>query len=150
MEEPRSVRDVQKHTGRIAALNRFIPRSADRSLPFFRTLRSSDKFEWGEEQKKGIPRTQKLSRKHDQDDISQIAVHAALVIERTIEGRQKQLPIYFASEALSGSKRFFSELEKIAYAVVMASRKLRHYIEGHKIIAVTDPPLHDLLHNREA
>ena len=28
MEEPRSVRDVQKLTGRIAALNRFIPRSA--------------------------------------------------------------------------------------------------------------------------
>jgi len=29
MEEPQSVRDVQKLTGRIAALNRFIPRSAD-------------------------------------------------------------------------------------------------------------------------
>ena len=46
MEEPRSVRDVQKLTGRIAALNIFIPRSADRSLPFFKTLRSSGKFEW--------------------------------------------------------------------------------------------------------
>jgi hypothetical protein len=38
MEEPESVRDVQKLTGRIAALNRFIPRSADRSLPFFKVL----------------------------------------------------------------------------------------------------------------
>ena len=38
MEEPQYVRDVQKMTGRIAALNRFIPRSADRSLPFFKTL----------------------------------------------------------------------------------------------------------------
>ena len=34
MKEPQSVRDVQKLTGRIASLNRFIPRSADRSLPF--------------------------------------------------------------------------------------------------------------------
>ena len=59
-------------------------------------------------------------------------------------------PSLYVSEAFSGSKLFYSELEKIAYAVVMASRKLRHYIEGHKIIAVTDPPLHDLLHNREA
>jgi len=33
MEEPESIRDVQKLTGRIAALNRFIPCSADRSLP---------------------------------------------------------------------------------------------------------------------
>jgi len=32
----------------------------------------------------------------------------------------------------------------------MASRKLRHYFEGHKIVAITDQPLHDLFHNREA
>ena len=44
MKEPQSVRDVQKLTGRIAALNIFIPRSADQSLPFFKTLRSSSKF----------------------------------------------------------------------------------------------------------
>ena len=81
---------------------------------------------------------------------SQTTVSAALVVERTIKGRQKQLPVYFASEALSGSKLFYSELEKIAYAVIMASRKLRHYFEGHKIVAVTDQPLHDLFHNREA
>jgi hypothetical protein len=30
-----SVKDVQKLTGRVAALNRFIPRAAERSLPFF-------------------------------------------------------------------------------------------------------------------
>ena len=32
----------------------------------------------------------------------------------------------------------------------MASRKLRHYFEAHRIIAISDQPLHDLLHNREA
>ena len=41
-------------------------------------------------------------------------------------------------------------LKKIAYAVIMASRKLRHYFEAHRIIAISDQPLHDLLHNREA
>ena len=51
MEEPQSIRDVQELTGRIAALNRFIPRSAARSLPFFKVLRSSQKFEWGEQQR---------------------------------------------------------------------------------------------------
>ena len=45
---------------------------------------------------------------------------------------------------------FYSELEKIAYAVVMALRKLRHYFEGHIMIVVTSQPIHDLFHNREA
>ena len=61
------------------------------------------------------------------------AVSAALVEERLIEGELKQVPIYFVSEALSGSKLLYSEMEKMAYAVVMASRKLHYYFQSHKI-----------------
>ena len=49
MKPPTSRKQVQKLTGRLAALNRFIARSAEKGLPFFRTLRSSDHFEWGPE-----------------------------------------------------------------------------------------------------
>jgi hypothetical protein len=41
-----------------------------------------------------------------------------LVQEKEEEGKVKQIPVCFASEALSGSKLFYSELEKIAYVVV--------------------------------
>jgi hypothetical protein len=64
--------------------------------------------------------------------------------------RHKQLPVYFVSEALLGSKLFYSDLEKITYAVIMSARKLRHYFEGHRIVVITDQPLHDLFNNREA
>jgi hypothetical protein len=77
-------------------------------------------------------------------------VSAALVLEREIEGCLKQVPVYFISEALSGSKLFYSELEKIPYAVIMSSRKLRYYFEAHKIVVVTNQLLHDLFNNREA
>jgi len=49
MKPPTSRKQVQKLTSRLAALNRFIARSAEKGLPFFRTLRSSDHFEWGPE-----------------------------------------------------------------------------------------------------
>jgi hypothetical protein len=58
--------------------------------------------------------------------------------------------VYFASEALSGSKLFYSELEKIAYAVIMAARKLRHYFEGHRIRVIINQLLNDLFTNKEA
>jgi hypothetical protein len=58
---------------------------------------------------------------------SSSAVSAVLVQEKEEEGKLKQIPVHFASEALSGSKIFYSEMEKIAYAVIMAARKLRHY-----------------------
>jgi hypothetical protein len=64
------------------------------------------------------------------------------------EGKLKQIPVYFTSEALSGSKLFYSELEKISYEVIMAARKLRHYFKGHIIRVTTNQPLNDLFTNK--
>ena len=75
---------------------------------------------------------------------------AALVEERMVEGTLKQLPIYFVSEALNGSKLLYSEMEKMAYAVVMAARKLCHYFQSFKIKVPTSFPLRDMFENREA
>jgi hypothetical protein len=81
---------------------------------------------------------------------SNSAVSAVLVQEKEKDGKLKQILVYFASEALSGSKIFYSELKKIAYAVIMAARKLRHYLEGHRIRVITNQPLSNLFANKEA
>ena len=47
MQPPQTRKEVQKLAGHIAALNRFIAKLAERSLPFFRVLRGSAKVEWG-------------------------------------------------------------------------------------------------------
>jgi hypothetical protein len=49
MQPPQSRKDVQKFTGRIALLNRFISKLAERSLPFFTILRGFVKIQWGAE-----------------------------------------------------------------------------------------------------
>jgi hypothetical protein len=54
MQDPVFVKDVQKLTGRVAALNRFIPRDAERSLPFFQVLISTKNFQWSETQKQAF------------------------------------------------------------------------------------------------
>jgi hypothetical protein len=54
MQDPVSMKDVQKLTGRVAALNRFIPKAAERGLPFFQVLRSSKNFQWSETQKQAF------------------------------------------------------------------------------------------------
>jgi hypothetical protein len=43
-----------------------------------------------------------------------------------------------------------TELEKIAYAVVMASRKLRHYFEAFKVRVTSNRGLGELFRNPEA
>ncbi|CAH9086678.1 unnamed protein product [Cuscuta epithymum] len=46
MEPPRNVKGVQRLTGRLAALNRFLSKSAERALPFFQIMRKTAGFQW--------------------------------------------------------------------------------------------------------
>ena len=39
MMSPKTVKEVQKLTGRIAALNRFVSKATDKCLPFFKTMK---------------------------------------------------------------------------------------------------------------
>jgi hypothetical protein len=50
MAPPQSTRDIQRLTGRLVVLNRFISRSTERSLPFLKTLHGAKDFTWGPEQ----------------------------------------------------------------------------------------------------
>ena len=46
MDAPATIKDVQKLTSCMAALNRFLSRLGERGLPFFKLLKRQDKFEW--------------------------------------------------------------------------------------------------------
>ena len=65
------------------------------------------------------------------------AVSSALVRE---EGRAKK-PVYYTSRALRGAERRYPQIEKLAFALITASRKLRHYFQAHVINVMTDHPL---------
>ena len=47
MASPKTVKEVQKLTERIAAINRFVSRATDKCLPFFKTLKQA--FVWTDE-----------------------------------------------------------------------------------------------------
>lgn len=46
MQSPSNVKEVQQLTGRVSSLSRFMSKSADRALPFFKCLKKNDKFQW--------------------------------------------------------------------------------------------------------
>jgi hypothetical protein len=54
MQPPPNRTEIQKLTGRVAALYRFIAKLVERNLPFFTMLRGSAKMEWGIEQQKAF------------------------------------------------------------------------------------------------
>jgi hypothetical protein len=163
MAPPQSARDVQRLIGRLAALNRFISKSVERSLPFLKTLRGAKDFAWGPEQAAAF-----ASLKQHLSELAILtspnpllplllyvaalphAVSAALVQEQDREGVTRQCPVYYVSEVLTTSKCNMTKLEKITDTVVMASRKLRHYFEAFKVRVTSDRGLSELFRNPEA
>jgi hypothetical protein len=81
---------------------------------------------------------------------SHSAVSAALVQEKQDGQVKKQALVYFVSKVLSLSKKNYTELEKVLYAVLVASGKLRHYFQAYHIIVPSSQPLKDIMRNREA
>ena len=56
-----------------------------------------------------------------------LAVSGVLVQEKKEESKVIQQLVYYISKALLGAKLNYTEIEKIAYAVLISSRKLKHY-----------------------
>jgi hypothetical protein len=174
MTPPQSARDIQRLTGRLVALNRFISKSAERSLAFLKCY-AAQKTSHGDQSKRRPLFPQKTTRgkrlritkaapvrvgnPYQPNPLLRLllyvaalphAVSAALVQEQTREGTTRQCPTYYVSEVLTTSKCNMAELEKIAYAVVMASRKLHHYFEAFKVRVTSDRGLGELFRNPKA
>ncbi|KAL5554586.1 hypothetical protein UlMin_041987 [Ulmus minor] len=132
MEPPRKIKEVQRLTGRIAALNRFISRATDRCKPFFQALRKGKDFIWTadyeqsfQELKSYLGKPPLLSKPHEGDSlilylaVSKGAVSSALVREE--DG--VQWPIYYTSKSLLDAETRYPEIEKLALALMQVFQK---------------------------
>ena len=145
---PKTIKEVQKLTGRIAALNRFVSRATDKCLPFFKTLKQA--FAWTDECEATF---QELKRYLSNPPllnpskrgknlylflaVSTTAVSAALIHEEA----KKQLSVYYVSQTFQGAKSSYPRIEKIAFALVVALCKLRQYFQANPILVMTDQPI---------
>ena len=74
-------------------------------------------------------------------------VSAVLVVEREEDGHKFliQKLVYYVSTVLTPCKSRYPYYQKIAYAVFMASRKLRHYFQECSITVASEVPLNDII-----
>ncbi|XP_022003374.1 uncharacterized protein LOC110900820 [Helianthus annuus] len=161
MRSLRSLKDIQQLNGRLIALNRFLSKVADKTLPFMKVLKDclqTNKFNWTieaetafQEMKAYICKLPTLATPVPGDPLllyltaSKTTISAVMMVER--EGRQ--IPIYFISRTLKGPEERYMPLEKLALALVFASRRLRRYFQGHKVTLMTDQPLQKILRRPE-
>ncbi|KAL2248708.1 UNVERIFIED_CONTAM: Retrovirus-related Pol polyprotein from transposon 17.6 [Sesamum indicum] len=144
---PTTVKEVQKLTDKLASLSRFISKSSDRNLPFFKVLRKTKNFEWTEECEQAFQdlktylRSPPLLTNPKGNEVlyvylavSENAVSSTLVRE---EGAV-QSPIYYVSKMLQWAERMYAQIEKLALALIVTA------------VVLTNHPLRNVLARPEA
>nr|GEZ54274.1 reverse transcriptase domain-containing protein [Tanacetum cinerariifolium] len=155
------LKDMQKLNGKLASLNRFLAKSAEKSLPFFKTLKKYTKkfdFYWTEEAESAFKKMKQLIAKLPTltapEEKEKLIVYLAATKEAVstvlmTEREAKKMAIYFFSRALRGPKVNYTPMEKLVLALVHASKRLKRYLQAYLIIVITDQPIKQVLSRPE-
>ena len=157
MSSPKTIKEVQSLTRRVAALNRFVSKATDKCLPFFKTLKRA--FIWTEECETAFQELKRYlsnppllsSSKEGEDLFLYFAVSVTAVSAALIRKENKvQLPVYYVSQAFQGAEARYLRIKKITFALIVTSRKLYPYFQANPIIVMTDQPIKKAMNKLEA
>ena len=156
MPSPSGIKEVQRLTGRIAALSRFVSRASDKCQPFFQVLKKA--FHWDEKCEEAFTALKTYMSSPPilvspvegelltlYLAVSDFSTSAVLVRDR----ERVQHPVYYCSRALRGAEERYPRMEKLILALVTTARKLRPYFQAHAIEVPTEYPMKQVLHKPE-
>ncbi|KAK8918768.1 hypothetical protein KSP39_PZI021391 [Platanthera zijinensis] len=158
LESPRNAKEVQRLTGRLAGLSRFLSRAGEKCSPFFKSLRGGQKFEWTSEceeafqaLKKQLTQAPLLQGPKEGEDLFLYLGARAEALSSVLvrEEGKRQLPVYYVSRVLRKAELRYPILEKLAFALIISARRLRPYFQAHSIRVVTDHPLRNIFEGVE-
>ena len=71
-----------------------------------------------------------------------LTVSATLVSTALIREKDKtKFPVYYVSQAFQGAEAKYPRIEKIAFTLIVALRKLSPYFQANPILVMTDQPI---------
>ena len=165
MEVPTRLLDVQKFTGCLASISRFISRLGEKALPLYQLMKKTTFFEWNDKADEAFLQLKKMlatppilaAPTEKEPMLLYIAatsrvVSIVMVVERKEEDRALpvQRPVYYLSEVLSASKQNYPHYQKMCYGVHFAAKKLKPYFQEHPITVVCTAPLAEIIGSRDA
>ncbi|GJX78274.1 reverse transcriptase domain-containing protein [Tanacetum coccineum] len=141
----------------MASLNRFLSKSAEKSLPLFKTLKNCIKksdFQWTPEAEQAFKQLKQhlselpmlVAPKPKEELIMYLsASYGSISVVLMTERNKVQTPVYFVSRALQKPELNYTPMEKLILALVCAAKRLRRYFQAHPIVVITDQPIKQVM-----
>ncbi|GJU94925.1 reverse transcriptase domain-containing protein [Tanacetum coccineum] len=157
LPSPRTIKEVQSRNGKLASLNKFLSKSAEKSLPLFKTLKKCIKksdFHWTPEVEQAFKQLKQhmselplpVAPKPKEELIVYLFASYGAVSAVLMTGRGTvQMLVYFICRALQGPGLNYTLMEKLILSLVFAAKRLRRYFQAHPIAVITDQPIKQII-----
>ncbi|XP_014501831.1 uncharacterized protein LOC106762433 [Vigna radiata var. radiata] len=153
MPSPGTLKEIQRLVGRLTALSRFVPKLAERIRPIVKKMKKDAPGKWDAECEQAFTEVKEILMNPPVMNrpisgyelqiylgVSDTAISAVL----TQEEPSPKL-IYFVSRTLQETETCYQQVEKVALALLHASRRLRQYFQGYQVVVRTNHPVAKVL-----
>ena len=141
LSEPKDMKALQRFLGTVNYLARFLPRLSQVCEPLRRLLAKDVEWSWQTQQQAAFDQIKQLVAKHPvlsyydvskpvtvQCDASDVGLGAVLL--------QENIPVAYASRALSSAERRYAQIEKECLAIVFGCERFEQYVYGREDVMI--------------
>ncbi|XP_075633772.1 uncharacterized protein LOC142606278 [Castanea sativa] len=150
------MKEVQSLTGKVVALNRFVSKATDKCMPFFKVLKKA--FWWTDECKETLAKLKEYLMKPptkpfgDGREVIPILSNIQHYSKFGIDQRRRKCAEarLLHQPSISRCRESYPSMKKIAFELLVTSKKLCPYFQAHPIVVMTNQLIRKTMNKMDA
>lgn len=143
MEEPKNKKELQTILGMVTYINKFLPNLTNVTDSMRQLLRKNSEFVWTENHRRDFLKLKEMLTNTPVLKFYNIEKPVMLSVDSSSYGLgavllQDNLPVAYASKALTESQKLWAQIEKELLAIVHGCERFHQYIFGKTVTVETD------------
>lgn len=143
LEEPKDKKQLQVLLGMVTYVSKFLPNFSKVTESMRQLLRNDTEFLWLDSQKRDFVKLKEMLTKAPVLKYYDVNKDVVVSVDASSQGLgavllQDNLPVAYASKALTSSQKMWAQIEKELLAIVHGCQKFHQYVYGKTITVETD------------
>lgn len=143
MKNPTNVKQLETFLGMVTYISKFLPNISTVNCPLRELIKKGSIWKWEEKHSKAIERIKEILIKKPVLQYYDPNKAIVLSVDASKDGLgavmlQNNLPVSYASQALTDTQKAYAQIEKEMLAIVFGCKRFHQYIVGRHVFVESD------------